>query len=293
MGKTFCEEDVRTLSRAGLTHLQAKVYLTLVQVGKATIKTVSGTAGIDRSDVYRIIIKLQAAGLVEQIIGVPNSYKAVPVQDCLTILMKRKKEEYREVHRDVDELIRRMFKVEEKQVAADPPRFIIVPEKEILLKKITSKLENAQLCVDAVVSVRQFEEVIHNFHKAAKSAAARNVKQRVVTEEPENKKGFPKEARILMASPQFQVRFNCLSSAANMVIFDQKETFVVIYPESRFADSPALWTNHEGTVRVFEEHFERLWNSSVAPSFPLSGSSKNGKLRGPHESFAQELEVVQ
>ena len=58
-------EEIQTFIRLGLTFVQSKVYLALIKAGFATIKTISKTAQLDRSEVYRGISELQRLGLVE------------------------------------------------------------------------------------------------------------------------------------------------------------------------------------------------------------------------------------
>jgi sugar-specific transcriptional regulator TrmB len=91
------EEDIQTLTRLGLTILQAEIYLTLTKLEKATIKTLSTTTKIDRANVYRIVSKLQELRLVEKMITNPTVYKAVPIQDGAPMLLERQTQEYQEI----------------------------------------------------------------------------------------------------------------------------------------------------------------------------------------------------
>jgi sugar-specific transcriptional regulator TrmB len=48
-------EYIQTLMSLGLTFLQAKVYLSLVALGKSDAKTISKASDIVREEIYRIM----------------------------------------------------------------------------------------------------------------------------------------------------------------------------------------------------------------------------------------------
>ena len=60
------DECAKILMDLGLTLLQAKAYLALSQLGKATVKTISKTANVARQDVYRVMLALEKLGLAEK-----------------------------------------------------------------------------------------------------------------------------------------------------------------------------------------------------------------------------------
>jgi sugar-specific transcriptional regulator TrmB len=115
-----------------LTVLETKVYLALSKTGKQSMKAISYLADIDRSDVYKSIVKLQKRGIVEQTIGYPNLYEAIPPQDRIRILMRLKKDEYREIENKASDLLQKLADTEEKKTEEQAFRFIMIPEKEIL-----------------------------------------------------------------------------------------------------------------------------------------------------------------
>jgi len=83
-------EHVQILTDLGLTLLQAKTYLALSQLGKATVKTISKTANVARQDVYRVMLALEKLGLAEKIVAKPTMYKATPIKEGIYFCFKRK-----------------------------------------------------------------------------------------------------------------------------------------------------------------------------------------------------------
>jgi sugar-specific transcriptional regulator TrmB len=87
------EDDTNTLIGLGLTFDQARIYLTLAYLGKSTLKSLSNTARMDRSNVYRVLSKLQEMNLIEKKITSPSLYQAVSPQEAIPALLERKKME--------------------------------------------------------------------------------------------------------------------------------------------------------------------------------------------------------
>jgi sugar-specific transcriptional regulator TrmB len=56
----------------GLTLNQARVYLSIVQLGCSTIGNISRESGVRREDVYRIIPKLEKMWLIERVPSTPT-----------------------------------------------------------------------------------------------------------------------------------------------------------------------------------------------------------------------------
>ena len=88
---TIEEAVVQTLTRLGLTISQAKVYFDLLRLEKATVNTISKHSKMARQQVYRVLAELQDKGLVEKIISIPTEFEPVPIEDCMFVLIERKK----------------------------------------------------------------------------------------------------------------------------------------------------------------------------------------------------------
>jgi len=63
------EENIRVLTNLGLTTGQAKVYLTLATLEKATAKEASDHSNIARQEVYRLLAELEDKSLIERILA--------------------------------------------------------------------------------------------------------------------------------------------------------------------------------------------------------------------------------
>ena len=104
------EDSIQVLTGLGLTISQAKVYLALVYLGSATAKQLSEVSKIARPDIYRIIPTLQKQGIVETLISRPTSFKAIPSNQTLHTLLKRKATEQNELRRKTEALLSNLEK---------------------------------------------------------------------------------------------------------------------------------------------------------------------------------------
>jgi HTH-type transcriptional regulator, sugar sensing transcriptional regulator len=102
------DENIRTLIDLGLTAAQAKIYLSLLWVGSATIREIAQASKVARPDTYRALSELQDIGIVEKIISVPTKFKALPIKDALDILMLRKTNETIDLNKRANRLIEKL-----------------------------------------------------------------------------------------------------------------------------------------------------------------------------------------
>jgi len=76
-----------TLKLLGLSPLQSCLYLKLIEIGKATVKSLSKNSGTARADVYRTMSSLHQIGIVKKIIDSPAMFEALSPEQALSILL--------------------------------------------------------------------------------------------------------------------------------------------------------------------------------------------------------------
>ena len=88
------KESVHCLEMLGLSHNQAKIYLSLISQEKRSAKEISITSGVSREEVYRNLKLLGKLGFVEKIFSYPNAYKASPLDSVISTMLKKKQLKY-------------------------------------------------------------------------------------------------------------------------------------------------------------------------------------------------------
>ena len=87
------EKDyIQILNEFGLTALQAKIYLILLQIERGDVKSVAKSANVARQEIYRVMPTLLKLGLARKIVRIPLQYEATPLDNGLLILLQRQKE---------------------------------------------------------------------------------------------------------------------------------------------------------------------------------------------------------
>ncbi len=264
------EQGIDKLNRAGLTLLQAKIYLALFQNGKQTVKTLSEIASIDRANAYREILKLQKIGLIIRIIGIPNLYEALPIDRAIPLLLSYKKEEYEETKKEAEDLLRKYKYPLMASFEKLDARFIMIPKKNAFLESAKRNIESAQITNDTISNLKRFSQALGDTLDLHKSALKRGVRTRVIVEKPRDEKSIGRALCDLMEYPDFEMR--CTPNLPQVLgaCFDGKIVAILIDPLASVQESPCLTTDHSSFVKLFQNYFNDLWDSGKPiPKFAL------------------------
>ncbi len=255
------DEDIHTLSRVGLTVFQAKIYLALAVHGRQTIKSVAKVAGIDRSNVYREISKLQELALLKKTIGTPNTYEAISLQDAISILLANRKREFEETKKETADLLEKLSSNESYYLQEDD-RLTVIPKKNAFIKTAMQNMKNIQTSNDTISSLKRFTQAMAYTFEIHKAALERGVNTRVIIEKPENEKLLTKPLQTLLTYDNFQLRYTKNPPEVLGACFDNKGTSILINPLADVEASPCFLTNHHSFAILFRNYFEALWTSA-------------------------------
>ncbi|MCL4430263.1 MAG: hypothetical protein M1167_05880, partial [Chloroflexi bacterium] len=182
------EQNTLILTHAGLTLLQAKIYLALIQNGRQTVKTVSETARVDRSNTYREILKLQKIGLVLKKIDTPNLYEPLSLNLAIPLLLANKKEEYENTKKEADDLLKKFKGSPENLNVKSNSDFVLIPQKNAFRKTSIHNIRNTKISNDTISNLKRFSQALPVSFDSHKIALQNGVRTRVIIEKPKNKK---------------------------------------------------------------------------------------------------------
>jgi sugar-specific transcriptional regulator TrmB len=256
------EENVQTLTHLGLTVSQAKVYLALLALEKATGKIISKYSKVARQEAYRILDELQEKGLVERIIDMPTEFKPIPLKDCIHILIKRKKNEISKTQKEAITLLQKFKEKNSHALQEEEPQFILVPEKESSWK-IGRAIENAQTSVDTIATLNRFRSGMFEFDEIIRRALKKGIKFRTLTNKPEDGNSLPEIAKALIEDPLFKVRYCNQSLSAILGIFDKKELMISISTVRGLGETPTLFSNNLCLLAIAQSYFETMWLTAM------------------------------
>ena len=258
----FNEEDTYLLTDIGFTKNQAKLYLTLLKLGKADGATLSKVAKSPKTVVYRTLDELKRMGLVEKEISVPYKFKATPLKEGMQIIVNQRLDYYKETRNKTEQFLLRKQSIEKADSEEQQYRLITVEGKDKIVQVIRRQHDIACKSIDILSTRRRWLQIIDCCFESYKKALARGVRYRIVVHKPERNFVFPEEVKALLSNPNFELRVSKNSLGNNLGICDRREATFNFYPSKSLKESPLIWTNHPSFILMAQDHFDKVWKSA-------------------------------
>jgi len=263
------EETTHILNRLGLTSSQAKVYLTLLKLDKATAKTIANNSKVARQEVYRVLVELEDDSLVERIIAIPTEFKAISIENGLSFLIGERRKELSEIQNEANKLApkiqsylkQRENKGETGQIGK--PEFVLIPETKALLLRIEKALDDTQKTVEAVYPKEWFLQVLFNLSDKFKKALEQGVKIRCLINEHLDSSSWAVPIQNIMENPLFKIRILSEKPKENFWIFDDKEVLVATSSIQEYKQFPVLCTTAKPLIGISKNYFNEMWKKAV------------------------------
>jgi sugar-specific transcriptional regulator TrmB len=257
--------ELQILMNLGLTLKQARVYMAFVESGPSRISAISKISKVARPDIYQILPKLQKLGLVEEIVETPLEYRAIPMNEGVSLLLETKTEQYEKVRSQARMLLdkAKMKKpTEKKQVKKR--QFVLIPEGRTVIERINTAIAESQLSMDLLLSWKRFSRgIVSTFVESMEVAWSKNVKIRFIVESPVESKTAKELVQFCREKPFCQMKFIRHYPAIVLGIYDEKEVFLIVKPKTDLPGSPALWSSNPGLIALAEDYFEMLWLTAM------------------------------
>jgi sugar-specific transcriptional regulator TrmB len=254
------ESYVQTLQAFGLSLVQAKTYLTLLNLEETDIKTIAKNLKVPRQEIYRTMPLLEKLGLTQKIIGKPITYIATPLKDTLVILLEKQQKKVADLLTKQNWLINNfhMDKGSEKKVYEDDAQFIITSEITLFSKLDEKLLAKSQESIDIIVPFISHEFARYWLQLNDAIAKKTSLKVRLITENKEQMKMLP---RKLLESPNFKLKCAKDHFQFGVTIFDRKETMIALSENGL----PSLWSNNQNIVSLVNNNFNLMWQRATTP----------------------------
>ncbi|MCW4018406.1 MAG: hypothetical protein NWF00_06985 [Candidatus Bathyarchaeota archaeon] len=250
-------DHIQTLMDFGLSYLQANVYLNLVKLGIANVQMIAKASNVARQDVYRVMPILLERGLGEKIISKPTMYVATPLKDGLSILLRRKKDEYANLQKKKTHLIDQFCSDTGKiMLEEEKTRFKIIAETTLLLNMHRKLIQNVENSLDVILLlVTKPANLVEEWTYLNEICETRkDVKIRLIANE------FAKKPHSITNIASLKMKRSSTPILFGMHIFDTKE---VTFSISQDCGIPCLWSNNPNVVMLAQNYFGVLWNSSL------------------------------
>jgi len=259
---SYKEESVEVLKNLGLTSCQARIYLPLISCGASTVKQISIVSKMAREEVYLVLPKLHALGLIEKILERPTKYKAIPVQECISNLLEERKSKTFELEMQSKELIQKYKQTNYNgKNSTQLGQFIFVPSKQALIHRIKNSVTHAEKSIDILTSCKRLTYACNSLYETIQDAWNRGVKGRAIINIP-NENHLDVVNRC-WSKPSAELRYFLKSPKTVIAMYDKKEVYIFTEPEADLTESPALWSNYPSIISVIDDFFEVLWSNAM------------------------------
>ncbi len=250
------------LESLGLTFIQAKAYLALIQLGRAKAGEIHKNAGVARQDIYRVLEKLQEIGLIEKIVCSPIEYFPTPLSNGLTMLVERKRTELEETAKKAEKIKENVFisNISDQQVFSQ--QVIATIEKEVLNLKTRRAFETAIQSINYVCKWKPFISGTLELIEETRKACRKGAKGRTVVERPKNSMTIPKPIQKLIQNYSLELRIIDSIPFIALGIIDKKEIIFVPLPQ-RTTQATTYWSKNLGFVELANNYFETMWNKAI------------------------------
>jgi len=268
MGMQDKEGDIVTLVELGLNKTQARIYLALVERGMLPIRMVSEYSGVGRPETYRAVLELNHRGLVETVLASPTTYKPLPLQEVVNILMAQKQQEMSELKGKSEKLLQEYQKKTINPVAFVEREFVLLPKGSGGVKKAASAIKAAQSSIDFVISIKKFNQLLLAASEELVEATNRGVKIRFILD----KNNLNKSLSEIFALFHNTASFKYIDELPQpfTVIFDKKSVLMATTGDD-FAQTSMLWSNNAVLVGTIQNYFKLLWGCNQSNIFqPLN-----------------------
>jgi sugar-specific transcriptional regulator TrmB len=257
------DEGIQTPTKLGLHISPARVYLTLLNLKKASGKKISGYSKIARQEVYRVLAELLEKGLVEKIIAMPTEFKPIPLKEGISNLIERRKKELSETEKEAIKLVQKLNKENSKTTLQEnETRFSLFPEKAAVRREERT-LVTVQKSLDVTTSCENPHGIIFIDEEAITKALQRGVRIRVIIDKPAEGKLLSAVTNKLQKYPGFKIRFLPAEPNALISIYDKKEAWVCTGIGPTLEESPTLWTNNPCLLSILQDYFEMVWHRAM------------------------------
>lgn len=253
-------ERIRRLMDHGLTEYQARVYLTLLDLGAATASQVTPHARVPRTRIYATMSQLHEKGLVEIIPETPLRYKPVPFDRYLRKSVAELRERAGGLEKNLD-AIAREFAVVGAVAPEERGRFEAIYGRRNARERLLKMYETAQRTWIGIGTTQSPGRVMRGFGDSIVDRAAKGVRFRYMFPvTPESAKDVERLAKYA------EIRHVGFDVPMYMHVADGRE-FIMSHPipdDDSFyrGDDICIWSDDKALAQAVANIMENAWQGA-------------------------------
>ena len=240
-------EAKKSLRELGLTHYEARAYLSLLEKSSMTASQVSEVADLPYSKVYETLNSLEKKGWIKIERGRPSRYHPKSPSEALEAAKLRFKSVMRAWERNVLGELQPLY--EKREIREKPDIWIIRGEFNILakLREMLNTVKN-ELMIAAPALSDTLVETVYPMLTHLQSIGVRIL---FMVSKDAKRGSIEKMADVA----EVRVRDHMFGGG---VIADGREAMLLLGEEER--PTLVIWADHVGLVKLAKDYFRYLWD---------------------------------
>lgn len=258
-------DHIKGFQSLGLTPTQAKIYITMLRLGKPTAKQLARASNIDRPDVYRVTADLLERGLASKVISNPVRYEPVSFEDAVQTLHSQKVNEFGRIVAGLDDIGKKFNLSPAAGTAPEIDQFSLIAAEELSNTRLRKLFETAKNDLVIMTPKKRCLQWLTSYYDCTLQSLKKKVSHRIITEQPLDGE-ITKEMKKLAKHSNFQMRFLKSPLPVWFRIVDSKililQTTVTLEP-----NSSAIWSSNKSLIVMAESYFNFVWETGEEPKF--------------------------
>jgi sugar-specific transcriptional regulator TrmB len=254
------------LVKLGLTATQAKIYASLVTLGKTNATSLTKFSQISRQDVYQTLNELFDMSLIEKKVTKPIEYQAVSPKMCLEILTTRRNRITHETSQAAEKIFAHFTKIPEES-NREASQLLLVPRKEPVLFRAHDMIDYAQETICVITPSQKMSPWIIDETNFFLNALRRNVTLHLITDFPTNLNSWRKALTPFENEPLFKIKYISSPPSISFGIYDGKKIILELLANGTYLDSEVVITENSSVIEMASSYFELAWNQATIKNF--------------------------
>jgi sugar-specific transcriptional regulator TrmB len=256
-------ERINQLYQYGLSPLQVRIFVDLMQYGPSKARDLTRRLGLNRVDVYRILNTLKKRGLLETTVENPLVFAAVSPNEAVMILLEEEEEKFRKLRIGAKDLLAWLKTIRPKTPSAEidetnNPTFKMLYGRQVVetWRKMLGKAKKEVVAVWSEYGLDFQRET--GFTEPYISCTERKIPVRVITVVTSKNLSYARQYGSML---NLRHNVSARNSLRYLIIDDDQ---ACISTTSLPIDRPnqslsSIWTNSRAFIQVMRGEFEVLW----------------------------------
>ena len=254
------EELIHLLCDLGLTPIQAKIYLSLLNRGALSARGLVEHLRINRADIYRALQHLQSNGIVETAIGSPNKYTGAQPKLVVKLLLESLSKNFQMLRVKANHLERALEiysrRAVQPELDNEHDEFYRLKSGRVVIQNMLSTIGSAKSEVKKIVPVRSLSyHLLFGMMDLERNLISKGIKIRLITD--------VQTSALKDYTNLVDTKFaGTLNRVLQYIIVDDKIALIRLAAKvAGPSDSVILLTNNITLTNSLASHFEELWKT--------------------------------